>query len=400
LSETSIQKLSDQEKIIINLPGVKEATELRQIIETVGVLEFKLVSEEGNSVFNEIYNREISQGHKIFDRQRKLLPQLKAELEVKIPDVEVLLKSNRDKWGSEQDEREVLVVEKESLLGKNVKITTATVEPDQFGNYTINFTLDNEDAQQWAKVTGDNINREIAIILDDVVLTNPTVQERIPNGRSQITLGNAPYEQLKTLALILRSGSLNVPLEISEEHTVGASLGKDTIESGLFAIFIGLILVLAFMIIWYSGGGIIADFAMLLNLFLLICGLALFRATLTLPGIAGVILTVGMAVDANVIIFERIKEEFRSGKTFKTSVQLGFDKAFWTIMDANLTTFAAGFGLSLFGTGPIKGFAVTLCLGIIISLFTALFVSRLIFDILLNIFDFKSLRLLSLARGK
>ncbi len=406
LAEIDIKKLKEQEKIIINLPGVKEVTELRQIIETVGVLDFKIVSQEGSDVFNKIKMDADREKKVMFDENLKLLPEFQKKLEDdmvkagKDPDVEVLFVSNKDKWGSEEDLRETLVVEKESLLGKNIKITKASVQPDQFGNNTVNFTLDTEDAKKWAKVTGDNVGKEIAIILDDVILHAPVVREKIPNGRSQITLGNAPLEELQALALILRSGSLNVPLEISEENVVGASLGKDTIEKGLYAILYGLILVLIFMIIWYSLGGIIADIAMLLNLLLLMGGLALFNATLTLPGIAGIILTIGMAVDANVIIYERIKEEFRSGKTFKTALNLGYNKAFWTIMDANLTTFAAGIGLSLFGTGPIKGFAVTLCLGIIVSLFTTLFGSRLIFDSLLSLFEFKSLRVLSFIKGK
>ncbi|MCK4797506.1 MAG: protein translocase subunit SecD [Spirochaetes bacterium] len=402
LSETSIQKLKEQEKIIISLPGVKEATELRQIVETVGVLDFKLVSKEGSDILYNMKMEADKKGKRFLDQNGKLLPEYQAKLMAELgnPNVETLLTSNKDKWGKEQDERGMLVVEKESLLGENIKITAASVDQSEFGQSVVNFTLGDEDAKEWARVTENNINREIAIILDDIILHAPVVRDKIPNGRSQVTLGNAPAEELRTLALILRSGSLSVPLEISEEHTVGASLGRDTIEKGLYAVLFGFIFVLIFMVIWYNAGGIIADLAMILNLILLMGGLALFKGTLTLPGIAGIILTVGMAVDANVIIFERIKEEYRAGKTFKTAVNLGFNKAFWTIVDANLTTFAAGIGLSLFGTGPIKGFAVTLCLGIMVSLFTSLFVSRLIFDTLVNIFEFKSLRLLSLFRGK
>ena len=400
LSETSIQKLRGQDKIVINLPGVKDITELRDIIETVGILEFKLVSNEGSEELYKIKREADREGKVIFDSNRKLLPEYQKKLEAVAPDTEVLFISNKDKWGNEQEIKEILAVEKESLLGENPKITFATVDSDQYGRNVVNFTLDDKDAKKWAQITGDNIDREIAIILDDIILTHPVVSEKIPTGRSQIRLGDAPLEELNTLALILRSGSLNVPLEISEEQTIGASLGRDTIRKGLIACLYGIIFVTGFMIIWYSVGGFIADLAVLLNLLMLVSGLALFRGTLTLPGIAGIILTIGMAVDANVIIFERIIEEFRSGKTFKTSVHVGFNKAFWTIMDANITTFVAGIGLSLFGTGPIKGFAVTLCLGIITTLFTSLFVSRLIFDTLLIFIDFKSLRMLSVFRGK
>ena len=281
-----------------------------------------------------------------------------------------------------------------------MKILSSTVSTGDLGQNVVNFELGEEDAKKWAKVTGDNVGRQIAIILDNVILQYPVVKDKITGGRSQITLGDAPVEELRTLSLILKSGSMAVPLEISEESTVGASLGQDTIEKGLFACMMGAFFVLIFMIIYYSLGGLFADIAVFLNIFLLIGGLALFKGTLTLPGLAGIVLTVGMALDANVIIFERIKEEFRSGKTFKTSVSLGFDKAFWTILDANLTTFAAGIGLSLFGTGPVKGFAVTLCLGIITTLFTSLFVSRLMFDILVGYTDFKSLRVLTFIKGR
>ncbi len=397
VSETSIQKLRDQDKIIINLPGVKGTSELREIIETVGVLEFKLVSKEGTEALANVIAQAEGEGRRVFDSTGKLLPEFLAVLP---PDTEALIKSNRDKWGVESENKRLIVVEKESLLGENVKIQSATVQQDGLGRNVINFVLEGDAAKKWATVTGNNVGREIAIILDNVVLENPVVQEKIPNGRSQITLGNAPIEHLQNLALILKSGSLNVPLEISEENSVGASLGQDTIEEGLWACLWGIVAVFLFMIIYYNVGGVIADVAVVLNLLFLLGGLAMFKGTLTLPGIAGIVLTVGMAVDANVIIFERIKEEFRAGKTFKTALTLGFDKAFWTIMDSNITTFAAGIGLSIFGTGPIKGFAVTLCLGIVSSLFTSLFVSRLLFDSLLSKIDLKTLRVLSLLKAK
>jgi preprotein translocase subunit SecD len=397
IAETSIQKLKDQDKIIINLPGVKEASELRQIIETVGVLEFKIVSRDGNTALAKIKSDYASQGKSIVNDKGEVLPEVLAQLP---PDTEPLYKSNKDKWGNELKDREMYVVEKESLLGENVKITSAAVQQGQLGQNVINFVLEGDDAKKWAKVTGDNIGKEIAIILDNVILEKPVVQDKITGGHSQITLGNSPVEELQTLATILKSGSMNVPLEISEENTVGASLGQDTINKGLFAFMMGTIFVFLFMFLWYNVGGIIADVAVVLNILLLISGLALLKGTLTLPGLAGIVLTIGMAVDANVIIYERIKEEFRTGKTFKTSVHLGFDRAFWTILDSNLTTFLAGVGLAIFGTGPIKGFATTLCLGIITTLFTALFVSRLLFDTMVTYIDFKSIRVLNLWRGK
>ncbi len=397
LSETSIQKLSQQDKILISLPGVKEATELRQIIETVGILEFKLVSKEGSGELRNLYDTYKKQGIYIFDdKEKKLLPDYLTMLLSKVPDVEVLPVSSKDKWGVESEDMGYIVVKKESLL-KNAKIESANVDQNQLGQNVVDFTLDDNSAKTWAIVTEQAAKNQdqIAIILDNTVLHSPSVREKIPNGRSQITLGDSPLEVLNTLALILRSGSLDVPLEISEENTVGASLGRDTIEKGVWAIFFGVIFVFGFMILYYSGGGLIANFTVVLNILLLMAGYSLFKATLTLPGIAGIILTVGMAVDANVIIYERIKEEFRSGKTFKTAVSLGFDRAFWTILDSNLTTFAAGIGLSIFGTGAVKGFAVSLCLGIVTTLFASLFGTRLIFESLVTIHEFKSIRILT-----
>ncbi|MBN2545310.1 MAG: protein translocase subunit SecD [Spirochaetes bacterium] len=400
LSETSIQKLGGLDKIVINLPGVKEATELRQLIETVGVLEFKLVSEDATQRVNEVIRELRSEGKYAFDNRGKLLPEMQDKINKELPGVDILLTSEKNKWGEEEDIQYVYAVEKKSLLGETIKITNAGVQQDYTGGYYVAFQLDNEATKDWAQITGDNIGRKIAIILDDVVLYAPVVKERIPMGQSSIQLGNTPLTELNNLALILRSGSLSVPLEISEEHTVGASLGRDTIEKGLWASLIGAIFVIGFMFLYYSIGGIIADLTLAFNIMLLMSGLALFQATLTLPGIAGIVLTVGMAVDANVIIFERIKEELNSGKTFSTAFQLGHEKAFWTIMDSNLTTFAAGIGLSIFGTGPIKGFAVTLCLGIVTTLFSTLFMSKLILESLNSFINFKSMRVLSLIRGK
>jgi len=403
LSETSIQKLGGNDKLVINLPGVKEATELRQLIETVGVLEFKLVSDEATEKINQIIKELRLQGKPAFDSRGKLLPDVKDRFEKEAPGTEVLLTSQKNKWGEEEAIQYVYAVEKKSLLGDNLKVVNASVQQDYTGEYYVAFELDDEGAKDWANVTGDNIGRKIAIILDGVVLYAPVVKERIPYGRSSIQLGNSPLSELTNLALILRSGSLSVPLEISEEHTVGATLGKDTIQKGLYASLIGAILVFVFMLIYYNIGGLIADIGLIFNMLLLMGGLALFEATLTLPGIAGIVLTIGMAVDANVIIYERIKEEYESGKSFSTAFQLGYEKAFWTILDSNLTTFLAGVGLSLFGTGPIKGFAVTLCLGIATTLFSTLFVSRLMFESIMHFIELKTtkvLSLLSFVRGK
>ncbi len=401
VSETAIQSTGSLDRIIINLPGVTEVNQLRQIIETVGILEFRLVSEEGSRILYEMKNEADKKGISIFDKNRKMLPEYQAKLP---PDTEALFIVSKDEWGRESENQGLYVLEKENLLftaeGVN-SITNAYVDRDRLtSDLTVNFSMNDEAAKRWALATERNVNRRVAIVLDNMILQEPpTIREKISGGNTQITLGNVPEQELFNLALILRSGSLDVPLEIAEENTIGASLGQDTIESGVFAMILSAILVFGFMILWYSVGGLIADIAMILNLTLLLGGLAIFNGTLTLPGIAGIVLTIGMAVDSNVIIYERIKEEFRSGKTFKTAVSLGFDKAFWTILDSNLTTFAAGIGLSFFGTGPIKGFAVTLCLGIMCTLFAALFATRLLFDFVTTKYDFKSLRFISTFKG-
>ena len=397
VSEVSIQKIKEQHKIVINLPGVKETSDLRKIIETVGVLEFKVVSKEGSELLSELKRKYDSEGKMFIDDKGNINPEILSQLP---PDTEALRVSNKDKYGEDYSQVPFIVVSKESLLGDNPKVKTATVDPDNLGRYVINFTLEGEAVDRWAKPTRENIGRQIAIILDDVVLQSPVVQSEIPNGRSQVTLGNLSYEELDDMAKILRSGSLNIPLEIAEENTIGASLGKDSIRSGLFALLIGVIITVVFMIFVYGLGGVVADFALVFNLFFLLAGLGMFNGTLTLPGIAGIILTLGMAVDSNVLIYERVKEEFRSGKSFATSITLGYEKAFWAIMDGNITTFIAAIGISLFGTGAIKGFAVTLCMGVVSTLFTSLFITRLVWDTITSGVNFKTLRAISLFRGK
>jgi preprotein translocase subunit SecD len=221
-------------------------------------------------------------------------------------------------------------------------------------------------------------------------MTMPAIRERIPGGQVRIT-GDFTMKDAQDIALVLRAGAFPVPLQIAEQRIVGPSLGEDSIEAGIKAAIVGSILVVLFMLAYFKASGIIADIALALNIFLLLGVLAWLNFTLTLPGIAGMILTVGMAVDANVIIFERIKEELRSGKTVSAAVQSGYEKAFRTILDANMTTLIATFVLTQFGSGPIKGFAVTLSIGIVINMFTSIFVTRLLFAIGIDAFRVKKL---------
>jgi preprotein translocase subunit SecD len=262
-------------------------------------------------------------------------------------------------------------------------VTDARVQIDnQFNTPYVSLNFDSNGARIFEQITGANINKRLAIVLDDVVKSAPVIQDKIAGGRAQIT-GNFTMEEARNLAIVLRSGALLAPVKILEERTVGASLGEDSIRMGVNSILVGLVLVMIFMVVYYRMAGGIADVALLLNILIIMAVLSSFRATLTLPGIAGILLTIGMSVDANVLIFERIREEIRLGKTPRAAVDGGFGKALWTIVDANVTTLIVAIVLFQFGTGPIRGFAVTLSIGIVASFFTAIFVSRLIFDYLL-----------------
>ena len=247
------------------------------------------------------------------------------------------------------------------------------------GQPVVSLTMNNEGSKTWSRVTGANVGERIAIVLDKKVHMAPSIREKIPGGRTQIE-GFANINEAKDIAIILRAGALPAPVEIIEERVVGPSLGADSISKGTQAVIFGLILVLIFMLIYYKLAGIVANFALIWNIVLVLAILASLQATLTLPGIAALILTVGMSIDANVIIFERIREELRKGKTPKSAIDSGYDRAITTIIDANVTTLIASLVLYQFGTGPIKGFATVLFWGILISMFTAIYITRTIFN--------------------
>ena len=247
------------------------------------------------------------------------------------------------------------------------------------GQPIVSLTMNNEGSKTWSRVTGANIGERIAIVLDKKVHMAPSIREKIPGGRTQIE-GFANINEAKDIAIILRAGALPAPVKIIEERVVGPSLGADSISKGTQAVIFGLILVLIFMLVYYRLAGIVANFALIWNIVLVLAILASLKATLTLPGIAALILTVGMSIDANVIIFERIREELRKGKTPKSAIDSGYDRAITTIIDANVTTLIASLVLYQFGTGPIKGFATVLFWGILISMFTAIYITRTIFS--------------------
>jgi protein-export membrane protein SecD len=254
----------------------------------------------------------------------------------------------------------------------------------------VSFTLNDEGAEIFDRVTGQNIKKRLAIVMDKKVHSAPVIQGRIPQGRGQIT-GRFSMTEAQDLAIILRSGALPAPVTIIEERSVGPSLGKDSIRAGLIAGLAGTLVVLLFMMVYYRFSGMLANLALVLNLIMLLAALAGLNATLTLPGIAGIILTIGMAVDANVLILERIREELGLGKTIRSAIDAGYEKAFTTILDSNMTTIITGVVLYQFGTGPIRGFAITLIVGLLINMFTAIVVTRVIYDYITTKYPIKQL---------
>jgi SecD/SecF fusion protein len=260
-------------------------------------------------------------------------------------------------------------------------ITDARPDFDPFTNQPqVSITMNTEGAQIWSRLTGANVGREVAIVMDDVVYSWPRIIDRIPSGRTSIT--GVSRAEAEDIVVILKSGALPAPVDIVEERMVGPSLGEASIRAGTISVIVGLLLVAVFMVLYYQTAGLIANLALLLNLIFIFGILAAFGATLTLPGIAGIVLTIGMAVDANVLIFDRIREELNSGRSMRAAIEGGYAKALSAIADANITTFFVGVILFSFGVGPIQGFAVTLMAGILSSLFTAIVVTRIIFDYL------------------
>ncbi len=341
----------ENDQIALQLPGVKNPQEAIAFIKTAGRLEFKLLNTTG-------------------DLQKALAGQVPA-------DSEVLYGEDVDESGK-VNKRPYLVYSQTLLTGDRLK--EAKVGIDQFNKPAISISFDNEGAKIFDRVTGDNVGKQLAIVLDGVVYSAPRIQDRISGGNAQIT-GNFTHDEAAKLAIVLRE-SLPAPMKIVQNVTVGPSLGQDSIDKGVRAALFGGLFVVIFMVVYYRMSGLIADYAVVLNMVLLLGAMALLNATLTLPGIAGIILTIGMGVDSNVLMFERIREEIRAGKQPRPAVDSGYDKAFLTILDSHVTTLITAAALFLFGTGAIKGFAVTLSLGIIINLYSALVGTKVIFDII------------------
>ena len=273
-----------------------------------------------------------------------------------------------------------MLKKKPELTGEVITNAQAQIEQSGLGGAVVTMQMDAEGSREWARVTGANVNKRIAIVLDNAVFSAPNVKQKIIGGNSQIE-GMENMEEARLLEIVLKAGALPAPVEIIEERTVGPSLGEDSISSGINSFIIGFVLVLVFMVVYYQFGGVPADIAVLFNVLFILGILAGFHGTLTLPGIAGILLTVGMAVDANVLINERIREELGVGKTLRAAIDAGYSRAFPAIIDSNLTTLLTSIILYQFGSGPIQGFALTLGIGIVCSLFTAIIMTRVIFEV-------------------
>jgi preprotein translocase subunit SecD len=351
VSEPDI-RLQGEKRILIQLPGIKDTQRAKDLIGRTALLEFKLLDEEHD---------------------------LNTALQGDVPPGSEILYETKEDLETNRTSKRPYLIKKQTLL-TGAHLTDARVQIDsQYNEPYVSITFDKKGGRDFARITEANVKKRLAIVLDENVYSAPVIQEKITGGQARIT-GNFTTDDAHDLAIVLRAGALPAPVNILEERTVGPSLGSDSIRKGLISMCIGGALVILFMVIYYKGSGLIADFALILNIILIAGGLAGFQATLTLPGIAGIILTIGMAVDANVLIFERIREEMNLGKTPRAAVDAGYDRATITILDANVTTLIAALVLFQFGTGPVKGFAVTLSLGVLSSLFTALILSRLIFE--------------------
>jgi preprotein translocase subunit SecD len=388
VSEPSIRPRGT-EAIEIQLPGVKDPKGVKKAIGTTGRVEYRLVDDNFSQKISESLAKIVEDKKKedenyTLPTDPKSLQEIIAKVskEVKLPDnLEALLYYIRDKETKKIKPGYPLVLEKKVALAGN-DINKAWVGQDEYGSLAVHFTTTAEGATKFSQVTSkDNHGKRLAIVIDDKIRSAPSISVQITSGKALIN-GDFTQDEVKTIARIIKEGALPVDLKVIEERTVGPSLGQDSIESGIKAILVGLIGVLIFMIIYYKVGGLISGIGLILNIIFMLAILSWLGFTLTLPGIAGFILTVGMAVDANVIIYERIKEELRNEKSIRMSITQGFDKAFWTIFDANLTTLIAAFILSQFGTGPIKGFAVTLFIGILSSMFVALYITKFIYEII------------------
>jgi protein-export membrane protein SecD len=366
VAEPMIVKQGDR-WIVIQLPGIKDPKAAKDLIGKTALLEFRIVnnSQEAGKTLDLLTSKGIKPVQ--FREDTSKYP----EIEAALPEGSSIFEGKGSVY---------YVLDKALLTG--AALTNAKVEfGGQFGQPVVAIEFSKEGGRIFADITEKNREKNLAIVLDGIVQSAPVIRTRIPDGKAVIE-GSFNAEDARLLATVLRAGALPAPVKVIEERTVGPSLGDDSIKKGFMSSLIGVIVVFAFMVAYYRTSGLIADIALALNLIILMAVMAYFQFTLTLPGVAGIALTLAMAVDANVLILERIREELATGKTTRVAVDAGYQKVFWTIFDANFTTLIAAVFLFQFGTGPIKGFAVTLSIGLIISMFTAITVTKLIYEFL------------------
>ncbi|HEX2866659.1 MAG TPA: protein translocase subunit SecD [Ignavibacteriales bacterium] len=438
VSEPSIQKQGNR-RIIVELPGVAKEEEAKHLLQGSALLEFKLLKDPNftiqimqkidealagtgaadslladsaktaktaaakDTTKKELTKEEFAKEHPFFsiamippqaqtaeayvkesDRGRLDMMLNRPEVKKVMPDNVEFLYSAKPIIGQDGGKYRLLYLVNKTpeLTGGTITEARANIDPQTSGA-EVTMQMNSEGAREWARITGSNVGKRIAIVLDNYVYSAPTVINKIPNGSSQIT-GMKDMDEAKLIEIVLKAGALPAPVEIIEERIVGPSLGTDSVYQGLNSALIGYLFIAIFMIVYYQKSGAIADLGLFITILIIMGVLAGFSATLTLPGIAGIVLTMGMAVDANVLIFERIREEMATGKTLKAAVDSGFAHSYSAILDSNITTFITGLILYQFGgSGPVQGFALTLMIGILVSMFSALVVARVVYDFLI-----------------
>ena len=395
------------DQVLIQLPGVKDPQHAIDIIGRTAQLEFSMVDTQSSGVFASIDETTLPEG--VVKKQVGTrsdaggqdiyfeLPEAQKDatlkvLNAKLPDNRVVgfgnvqLPNGMERPGVL---RTYLLNARPGITGDYLVNAQVQQNKDMPSDYYVIMTFDPEGAKIFEKLTSENVGRMMAIVLDGKITSAPVIQEKIGGGTARITLGRsndarAKFQEAKDLVLVLKAGALPAPVEVQEKRQVGKTLGQDTVAKGTFAMVVGAALVVAFMALYYKKSGVMADFALILNVLLMMAFLALIEATLTLPGMAGIVLTIGMAVDANVLILERIREELRGGKAPRSAIDAGYKKAFATIFDSHVTSLIAGVVLMQYGSGPVRGFAVTLIIGLVCSLYTAIVVTRLIYDFIIS----------------
>ncbi|HNQ35680.1 MAG TPA: protein translocase subunit SecD [bacterium] len=364
LAEPVLQKIG-QDRIMVQLPGVDDPDRAMEILGKTAFLEFKMVED----------NPEL----------------LKSAIAGTVPEgYELLYQYEKDAHGISKPSVPLLLKSQAAVTGQD--LSNAQLGYSQGALPVVDLEFNSEGARKFAEVTAANVNKRLAIVLDGIVQSAPVIREAIPSGKAQIS-GRFTTQEANDLALVLKAGALPARIEIIDRTVVGPSLGRDSINAGVKASLLGAILVGAFMIVYYSAGGLAAVFALGVNILILMAVMAYFRQTLTLPGIAGIALTIGMAVDANVLIFERIREELKAGRTIGAALDRGYDRALVAIIDSNLTTVIAAAILLALGRGSVKGFGLTLTIGVLANIFTAVFVTKVLFNLAISHFHIKKLHI-------